>query len=138
MIAFDTNMLVRHLVPANDVQQLAALDQVRDQAIATGETIFVSQIVLCELVWVWASRYRQPKQVIISAMEELLLAGNVEIEGAQEVIQALDDYRDGPGDFADYMIAQRAAAAGCDQVLTFDSDLWPHPRFVAPEKWARR
>jgi predicted nucleic-acid-binding protein len=43
---------------------------------------------------------------------------------------AIADYRDGRGDFADYLIGRRNAAAGCDHTVTFDKDLAAHPAFV--------
>lgn len=136
MIGFDTNILVRHFAK-DDLAQAAAVRKAFLKAVELGEPVFVSQIVLCELVWVLAVTYRHEKQAIIAALEELLRAGHVEIEGSEAVLRALNDYRSGHGGFADYLIAERAVAAGCKRILTFDSDLWVDPRFVAPGRWAR-
>jgi predicted nucleic-acid-binding protein len=137
MIAFDTNILVRYLVEQDDSQQVAIVDAVLEKVIASGESIFISHIVLCELVWVLTSRYRQPKEAVLAAVEGLLRSGIIEFEGSEEVVRVLKDCRSGRGDFSDYLIAERAVAAGCDRILTFDAALWSDPRFVAPGRWAR-
>jgi predicted nucleic-acid-binding protein len=51
VIAIDTNVLVRFLVE-DDAVQTAKVTSLFEQEIADGSTLFVSDVVLCETVWV--------------------------------------------------------------------------------------
>jgi predicted nucleic-acid-binding protein len=42
---------------------------------------------------------------------------------------ALGDYRDGSGDFSDYLIGRRNARAGCEHTVTFDRSLREGSKF---------
>ncbi len=45
---------------------------------------------------------------------------------------ALEAHRTGPGDFADYLICERAREAGCELVATFDRALLNQAGFSKP------
>ena len=53
MIALDTNVLVRFIVEDDDEQTGRAVLLIHD-ALAKNEPLFVSEVVLCEVVWVLA------------------------------------------------------------------------------------
>lgn len=61
MIALDTNLLVRFLVE-DDKAQSAKAARLVESAVARNQTLFVSDIVLCETVWVLLSAYPSPGQ----------------------------------------------------------------------------
>jgi predicted nucleic-acid-binding protein len=54
------------------------------------------------------------------------------MEGPDDVKRALEAYAAGRGDFADYLIAERAMANGCASIATFDRVLHSDARFVPP------
>ena len=128
MIALDTNVLVRYLVE-DDVRQSALAARFIERA---GEPLFVPQIVLCELVWVLSFAYDVPRREIVSLLQQLRRAANIVIESADEVQRAIDAFSAQRGEFADYLIAERAMTSGCTAVATFDRSLLTDKRFVAP------
>ena len=119
MIGLDTNILIRLLVE-DDPRQVKAARELVANAVAKGELLRVDPIVLCEVVWVLRTAYRVPKVRIVNALEGLLSAAELEVGDADPVRDALEDFRVGKGDFADYVIARRNRAAGCDATATFD------------------
>ena len=122
MTGVDTNVLVRFIVE-DDVEQTKRASALFRRAVAKGEQIFVSDTVLCELVWVLEAAYRVPRSEIADTLANLLRAREVEIADAEITHRALTAYRSKRGDFADYVIRERAQAAGCTAVATFDKRL---------------
>jgi len=122
MIGLDTNILVRYLVQDDPAQARHATKVIMGTA-AKGERLFLSAIVLCELVWVLESAYDCPREDVEETLEKILLTGQFEIEDRDVAWLALADYRAGRGDFADAMIGRRNLASGCESTLTFDRSL---------------
>ncbi len=79
--------------------------------------------MLCELVWVLRGAYDLDKRETILALEKILATVELAIEDKDLVHRALDDYRTGKGDFADYLIGWRDRKAGCGETITFDGSL---------------
>lgn len=129
MIALDTNVVVRFLV-ADDATQSRRARALIERGIAAGERFFLADIVLCEIVWVLDRAYDFPRVEISNALRSLVLARHVVLESPESVRAALDSFAKRRGDFSDYLIAERAVAAGCDRVATFDRVLHGDPRFV--------
>jgi predicted nucleic-acid-binding protein len=57
------------------------------------------------------------------ALDRILATGQLEIDIKDVVREALEDYRTGSGDFADYVIGRRGREAGCERTVTFDRRL---------------
>ena len=131
MIALDTNVLVRFLVEDDAVQSRAAT-AVITRAGRADEPLFVSDIVLCEVVWVLSVSYAAPKADIAAAIRKLLHARQLTFRASDVLLRALEAYAAGKGDFADYLVRENARAAGCDSVLTFDKSLLKEPGFARP------
>ncbi len=118
MISLDTNVLVRFLVQDDPLQaQLATkvIDQLRDDAKG-----FVSREVLIELVWVLERAYHLGRAEIAAALDGLLSATELDIEGSDEVAPALELYRKDRFGFADLMIPAAARRAGASELVTLD------------------
>ena len=131
MIALDTNVLVRFVVDDDDAQ-CAKAHRLIARAIGRGESIFISDVTLCEFVWVLRSAYRFPRRQIADTLGQLLDASHLEFQGQPGLAAALSAYRAGKGDFADYVIRSRARGAGCESVATFDRALHAEDAFVTP------
>ena len=131
MIALDTNVLVRFLVE-DDAAQSRAAAAVITRAGRTDEPLFVSDIVLCEVVWVLSASYAAPKTEIVAAIRKLLHARQLSFRASDVLVRALEAYAAGTGDFADYLVREDARATGCDSVLTFDKALLKEPGFGRP------
>ena len=114
-VAVDTNVLVRYLT-WDDLAQARAAARV----IESGETIAISTVVLCELVWVLRRAYRLSAAEIADAIQEIIESRNVAADRpAAET--GLDLLRRG-GDFADGVIRHDAERARCRHVATFDRE----------------
>lgn len=133
MIALDTNVLVRFIVEDGRAQSAAAAALI-ERTVRREERIFIAQIVLCELVWVLDHAYGFKRAEIAAALNQLRRAAQVSIEGADEVRRAIDAYASQRGDFADYLVAERAISAGCSSVVTFDRTLQSDTGFTAPDR----
>ena len=131
MIALDTNVLVRYLVEDDPVQTAKAVRLV-ERAAATGDTLFVSHVVACEVVWVLTSAYRVARADVVALLRRLLSARELAFDAGDEVRRAVEAFASGPGDFADYLIREHAHRAGYAQVATFDRALLRAPGFIAP------
>ena len=130
MIALDTNVLVRFLVE-DDAAQTKRARALITRAIEDESGCFVSDVVICEVVWVLTSAYRIPKSEIVRHLGSLLRARHFGYRSADRLARALDAFSDGRGDFADYVIREDSMAAGCDAVATFDKDLHGERGFQA-------
>ncbi|MGH7622362.1 MAG: PIN domain-containing protein, partial [Gemmatimonadaceae bacterium] len=75
--------------------------------------------VLCELVWVLTRRVGLSRGDIADALDQLLRTELVVLNDAAAVEGALEAYREGRGDFADYLIREQARAAEATEVVTF-------------------
>ena len=71
MIALDTNVLVRYLVDDEPVEQCECAAALIEGTHDSGTPIFLSNIVLCELVWVLESCYGLPDPKIADTLENL-------------------------------------------------------------------
>jgi predicted nucleic-acid-binding protein len=129
MIGVDTNVLVRFLVE-DDAEQTKRADALFRRALARDEKIFISEVVLCELVWVLDAAYHLPSAEIADLVTNLMHAKQVQLGDADMVHRALEAFRKGRGDFAEYVIRERALAAGCASLHTFEKKLWAEPGFA--------
>lgn len=137
MIALDTNVLVRFLVEDDEAQSAAAATLV-EETLSREAGLFVSDIVMCETVWVLGTSYRVRKPEIVAILRDLLRAKQLVFAGPDSLSRALAAYASGRGDFSDYLIREHARAADCDQVATFDRALLGESGFSEPERKKRR
>ena len=131
MIALDTNVLIRFLVEDDEAQSRRATKLI-EGAVARDEQLFVSDIVMCETVWVLSSAYGFSRDEIVDALSQLLRARSVVFNSADSIARALDAYRKEKGDFADYLIREHARSAGADTVATFAGALLEESGFSKP------
>ena len=120
-IAIDTNVLVRLLVRDNEAQ-FAAAQRLVDQAAAAEEPVLIVLGTLLEAEWVLRSSYKLDKASVAGAFTALLESSDVEFEHPPTVEEALYVWAQHPAaDFADCLLAARAAHLGCSRFLTFDA-----------------
>jgi predicted nucleic-acid-binding protein len=129
VIGVDTNVLVRYLTQ-DDPAQARKVDTFMAMAIESGDRLHVDDIVLCELVWVLRAAYRFSKPVIAASLDKVMSAGIFAFEDRELLRSALTAYRNGPGDFSDYVIGRRNTNAGCEHTVTFDRPLSRERSFV--------
>ncbi|MGA7304596.1 MAG: type II toxin-antitoxin system VapC family toxin [Rhodothermales bacterium] len=130
MIGLDTNVIVRYLTQDDPVQAARAAQAIEDAA-DRGDRLILSDVVLCELVWVLESAYGYNRSQVGDVVERILQTAQFEFDHKDQLWQAWQDYRGEGGDFADYLIGRLGHAAGCEVTLTFDAALKGSPLFRA-------
>jgi predicted nucleic-acid-binding protein len=131
VIGLDTNVLVRYLVE-DDLDQSERAAKLIDGAIDENQLLFVSSVVLCEVVWVLQGPYKVSRARVVSLLEALLKVSQLKLESRDVVANAVARFSRGKGDFADYVIHEAAKLAGCSGVATFDKALLREDGFLAP------
>lgn len=119
MLGIDTNILIRFLV-RDDAAQFEKANRLIKRGVSNNEAVFVSLLVLLETEWVLRSRYRLPKNEIMTAISELLSAKQVQIEDEPAVEESLFIWKDCTADFADCLIGAHNRRRGCSTTATFD------------------
>lgn len=70
--------------------------------------------------------------LVAEVLERVLGVAQFDIEDKEVARLALTEYRDGRGDFADYVIGHRSRRAGCSITATFDPKLRGSELFAVP------
>jgi predicted nucleic-acid-binding protein len=113
-IAVDTNVLVRFIAKDDPFQSPKSLE-----ILESAEEIFLSNIVLCDTVWVLKRFYKYNPQQITSALSALISISNVEVD--TPAVETGLQFLAAGGDFADGVIFYEARRAKADTLATFDS-----------------
>lgn len=121
MKGLDTNVIVRYVTEDNR-EQFRRADAVFTAAASTGDKLFINAIVLCELVWVLRSAYKETRERIAPVIEALLETPEVVVEDADLARRAL----------ADCFISRRSQRSGCQTTLSFDKALTKNTLFGLP------
>ncbi len=117
MIGLDTNVLVRYLTQ-DDAAQAARANAFVDQ-LTESHPGYITIVALAEIYWVLRRAYKYKKTTIAEGLRQLLESKEIVVEQADTVRRALRRVDTG-GDFADALIAELGAAAGCERTVTFD------------------
>jgi predicted nucleic-acid-binding protein len=128
MIGVDTNVLLRLSDEESPKERHEAREFVRSKA---GQ-MFVNEIVLAEFVWTLVRTFKKPRGEVAERLAILLESNEFVVARGSEVERALERYREGPADFADYLIAEINQSQGCAATATLDIDaLRSGPPFVS-------
>lgn len=128
MIGLDTNVLVRYLTQDHPAQSATVTREI-EAAARNAVKMVVSPIVLCELVWVLESAYGRSRTEVAGVLDRVLRTAEFEMLEKDLLWPALEAYRRGPGDFADYYLGRRHHQAGAEHTLTLDRHLKHAPHF---------
>ena len=126
MIALDTNVLVRYLAQDDPAQSPTATALI-EQQLSVRYPGFVSCIVLLELHWVLSRHYGVTPARFADIARGLLSAQALCFDNVQAAWNALQAFEDG-FEFADALLAELGASAGCEATVTFDRGLARHPK----------
>ena len=102
MQAFDTNVVVR-LVLGDDPIQADLATACWRKALAQGD-VYLSQVVLVEMVWVLSFSAKFERERIVTELHRLTAMERVVIEDESIVLQAIECYQRSSADFADCLI----------------------------------
>jgi len=122
VIGLDTNVLVRYLTQ-DDPEQARRATAAIAEGTAGGGRCHLGVVVLCELVWVLREAYEESKIGILKTLDLILATKQFEIAEKDLVRDALEAYRTGRADFADYLIGVSHREAGCDETVTLNRRL---------------
>jgi predicted nucleic-acid-binding protein len=129
MIGLDTNVLLRLGDDEDPGQRDRARALVRSQG-ANG--CFVNPIVLAEFAWTLTRFYKLSRGDTAARIAVILESPEFVVASPEEASRAVERFRDGPADFADYFLAEINASAGCGTTATFDSDALKSGKPFAP------
>lgn len=129
MKGLDTNVLVRYLTQ-DDAAQARRANAFIAGELASGVRCFIGSVVLCELVWVLHGAYGLGKPDVVRTLDRILATAQFEIGERDVMLRALEDFRAGKGDFADFVIGRLGREAGCTDTATFDTKLGDSPLFT--------
>lgn len=129
MIGLDSNVLVRYLTQDDPTQSKKA-NRLVEEALRSGEMLYLNHVVMCELNWVLSRAYGYERAELVEALEKILSAAQFEFEGKDLLWQALEGFRQHGADFADCLIGVKNAASGCGTTLTFDKRAGVLPHFA--------
>jgi predicted nucleic-acid-binding protein len=128
MIGLDTNVLIRYLTQDDPVQSAKATE-ILELRLTPKNPGFVSVVAMVETVWVLDRAYGLTAQEIATAVERLLQVEVLTIDNEQEIFTAMVALKQGRGSFADALIAELGARAGCTRTLTLDQKALRLPSF---------
>jgi predicted nucleic acid-binding protein len=114
VLAVDTNILVRYLIPADDPKQAD-----RARTLIVGQETYFPVTVLLEAEWVLRSKYRIGNRQIMAAFLALAGIPNVTLQSRGAVVHAIR-WASAGLDFSDAL--HLALASDADELLTFDRD----------------
>ncbi len=116
MIAIDTNILVRVFIDdLNSTQVKKSRDLVKK-----AKHVFLSEIVLIEMVWVLNRAYNLSKQQILVILQEIYENSAFVVEREKNFLEALMLFKEYNADFSDCMILVAARTANIKDFYTFD------------------
>lgn len=122
MIGLDTNVIIRYLTQDDPLQSELA-NQVITRSINQGEWLWVSQITLCETIWVLERAYKLSKEEIIDILHILMQTQELVFEMHDVIWRAIQDYKMCKTvGFADCLIGRQNASNDCQFTYTFDKD----------------
>ena len=117
-IGIDTNVLARYILQ-DDEQQADIASNFLESLNAHKQGV-ITVIVLVELVWLLKQGYKQPKETIVQVLSMLLTIDTLKIENKEQVLKALDTYKNSSADFSDALITMLNHDSGCIFTVTFD------------------
>lgn len=111
-------MIVRHLTgdPPDQAARATA-------ALASRETLLLTDVVLAECVYVLESFYEVPRERVAALMRAAIAAPNLKTVDEAVLIRALEIYELARIDFAEAYLAAQAETTGVGEILSFDRSI---------------
>ena len=112
----DANVILRYLIPDNTDQSRLAIEILENQ------TVFVSEAILLEVVYVLSSVYKQSREDIGDLLTVLFSSKSVQLSNKRAVLYAIDEYVLRSLAFADLLLYAYHVKDGYE-IITFDKKL---------------
>jgi predicted nucleic-acid-binding protein len=117
MIGIDTNILVRAFLEDDKAQAKASQELMKHAS--DKQKLFISSYAILEFVWVLKVKKFTRKEVY-EAVISLVDSPGVTVGNRDVVLEAIQKYMKGTGDFGDYMIIAEGEENGVHSLKTFD------------------
>ncbi len=115
----DTNVFLRFLLN-DDPEKADACEMLFRRAINGEESLFTTEMVMAELVWVLESYYELSKSDIREKLEKILNTKNLDCPNREIIINALSAYEEKNIDYIDAYNASILQMKGIDEVYSYD------------------
>lgn len=122
MIALDTNILAR-FITCDDATQAKLAKKLILTYQGQAQSIYINDIVLCELCWLLKSGYKYNKQQISAVLKMLLEIEEFAFSNSELILEATLLYKNKTGDFSDYLIYVINHSKGCQDTYSFDQQM---------------
>ena len=119
MIAIDTNVLIRYITQDDEIQSKAA-EKLLAEYDNKAQSIFINNIVICELACVLEKGYNYNHQQIASTIRVILSTEEFAFEHHNVLWFALEEYEFKKIDFSDSLISKLNSHLGYKQTFSFD------------------
>ncbi len=119
MIALDTNILVRLLIKDDKGQSKIVFNRFKKTE-NNNETLFISLLVVLELIWVLDSVYDCSREEVVNALEKLTMMPIIQFEKLEVIHELIKYGKNSLIDLSDLLICNSSIASGCKKVITFD------------------
>lgn len=119
MIGLNTDILVRYLIQ-DDKEQAALANNIINKYATKAQSIFINNIVICELVWILTKGYQYEKEQIVTVLRNIILTVEFAFEHQKILREALSEYEKTDLDFSDALISKLNQKYNCDKTFTFD------------------
>jgi predicted nucleic-acid-binding protein len=119
MIGLDTNLLLRLFVE-DDLAQ-AARARAYFSKVTSTEPAVVNPIVLAELSWTLAKTFKLGRSRVADIIDAILASDDLKVMHSASALDAVQAYRTGKADYADYLLSYINIEVGCTATATFDA-----------------
>lgn len=92
-------------------------------ALASGERLLLTDLVLAECVYVLESFYEVPRERVAELLRAAVAFPAIETVDRPSLLRALEVYELERLDFADAYLVAQAEATGVGEILSFDRDI---------------
>lgn len=130
MQGIDKNLLIRQIT-YDEPSQSAIAEKIF--AAASARSLYINNIVFCEVIWTLTKAYKYKKQEMILLIEQILSTKTFVFEDIELLRRCLYLYTCTNTDFSDILIAVINQKSGCDDTLTFDKRASAIPGFTLAE-----
>jgi predicted nucleic-acid-binding protein len=115
----DTNIFIRFLT--DDISEKAgACEELFKKAIEKHESLFTTDLVVAEIVWVLESYYELPKEEIQDKVEKILNTPNLICPRKELILNALIMYSEKNIDYIDAVNALILKERGIEELYSYD------------------
>jgi len=115
----DTNVFLRFLV--NDIPKLAdACEALFRKAVAGKETLYTTDLVIAEIVWVLESYYELSRSDVRAKVEKILNTQGLTCDNQEAIVHALALYEEKEIDYIDAYNACILRMKGISEIYSYD------------------